>query len=103
MGKPLLVTIVFFFSALASLLGLVVAFATTQAAVSESHISAVTGYFVDASEKLGIHSQHQASLTSRKYLLETMGSGVALFDSDNDGRLCQWRTARRSYAQRQCS
>jgi hypothetical protein len=25
--------------------------------------------------------------TSRKYLLETMGSGVALFDCDNDGRL----------------
>ena len=31
--------------------------------------------------------QHQALHTSRKYLLETMGSGVALFDCDNDGRL----------------
>ena len=30
---------------------------------------------------------HHASLTSRKYLLETMGSGVAVFDADNDGRL----------------
>jgi hypothetical protein len=31
--------------------------------------------------------QHQALHTSRKYLLETMGSGVALLDCDNDGRL----------------
>jgi enediyne biosynthesis protein E4 len=30
---------------------------------------------------------HRASHTARKYLLETMGSGVALFDFDNDGRL----------------
>jgi hypothetical protein len=28
----------------------------------------------------GNHLPHQASPTSRKYLLETMGSGVALFD-----------------------
>jgi hypothetical protein len=46
-----------------------------------------TGLFVDATEKLGIHFQQQAVPTSRKYLLETMGSGVALFDYDNDGRL----------------
>jgi len=43
--------------------------------------------FEDVSEKLGIRFQHQASPTSKKYLLETMGSGVALFDYDNDGRL----------------
>src|ERR1700704_1433707 len=43
--------------------------------------------FEDVTEKLGIHFQHQASPTSKKYLLETMGSGVALFDYDNDGRL----------------
>jgi hypothetical protein len=45
------------------------------------------GYFVDVTAKLGIHFKHEASPTSRKYLLETMGSGVALFDYDNDGRL----------------
>jgi hypothetical protein len=45
------------------------------------------GYFVDATSKLGIHFEQEASPTSRKYLLETMGSGVALFDYDNDGRL----------------
>jgi enediyne biosynthesis protein E4 len=47
----------------------------------------VPGKFVDATEKLGIHFVQQASPTSKKYLLETMGSGVALFDYDNDGRL----------------
>jgi hypothetical protein len=29
----------------------------------------------------------QAYHTAKKYLIETMGSGVALFDYDNDGRL----------------
>jgi enediyne biosynthesis protein E4 len=45
------------------------------------------GHFVDATGKVGIHFRHEASPTSKKYLLETMGSGVALFDYDNDGRL----------------
>jgi hypothetical protein len=47
----------------------------------------VPGRFVDITQKVGVHFQHQALHTSRKYLLETMGSGVALFDCDNDGRL----------------
>src|SRR5579871_4873540 len=47
----------------------------------------VPARFVDITEKAGVHFQHQAPHTSRKYLLETMGSGVALFDCDNDGRL----------------
>ncbi len=47
----------------------------------------IPGHFVDATEKLGIHFRQQASPTSKKYLLEAMGSGVALFDYDNDGRL----------------
>jgi hypothetical protein len=42
---------------------------------------------VDVTEKVGVHFMHQALHTSRKYLIETMGSGVALFDCDNDGRL----------------
>lgn len=45
------------------------------------------GFFVDVTEKLGIHFHQQGSPTNKKYLLETMGSGVALFDYDNDGRL----------------
>lgn len=43
--------------------------------------------FVDITARSGIDFRYQASHTSRKYLLETMGSGVALFDFDNDGRL----------------
>lgn len=43
--------------------------------------------FVDVTEKLGVSFQYKASHTSKKYLLETMGPGVALFDYDNDGRL----------------
>jgi enediyne biosynthesis protein E4 len=47
----------------------------------------VPGRFVDVTEKVGVKFLHQAPHTSRKYLIETMGSGVALFDCDNDGRL----------------
>ncbi|MGC2399346.1 MAG: VCBS repeat-containing protein, partial [Acidobacteriaceae bacterium] len=48
---------------------------------------ALPGSFVDMTEGAGIHFLHQAPHTSHKYLIETMGSGVALFDADNDGRL----------------
>src|SRR6266576_278104 len=34
-----------------------------------------------------VNFKHENSATSNKYLLETMGGGVALFDYDNDGRL----------------
>lgn len=43
--------------------------------------------FVDVTASLRVRFQHAASHTSKKYLLETMGPGVALFDYDNDGRL----------------
>ena len=43
--------------------------------------------FVDITESRGVHFRHVSPHTSKKYLLETMGSGVALLDYDNDGRL----------------
>jgi hypothetical protein len=43
--------------------------------------------FTDITSALDINFEYAASHTSRKYLIETMGSGVALFDYDNDGRL----------------
>jgi enediyne biosynthesis protein E4 len=43
--------------------------------------------FTDITQQSGITFKHAASPTSRKYLPETMGGGVALFDYDNDGRL----------------
>ncbi len=43
--------------------------------------------FTDVTSAAGVKFQNVASHTSKKYLIETMGSGVALFDYDNDGRL----------------
>src|ERR1700730_530004 len=45
------------------------------------------GRFVDITTRSHLSFVGQASHTSKKYLLETMGSGVALFDYDNDGVL----------------
>lgn len=47
----------------------------------------VPGQFSDVTAALGIHFTALAQHTSKKYLIETMGSGVALLDYDNDGRL----------------
>jgi len=46
-----------------------------------------TPHFADVTGQTGIAFRGMASHTSKKYLLETMGSGVAVFDYDNDGRL----------------
>ncbi len=43
--------------------------------------------FADVTARSGIRFKHEASKTSRKYLPEAMGAGVAMFDYDNDGRL----------------
>ena len=43
--------------------------------------------FVDVTGALGIDFRHEASKTAQKYLPETMGGGVAVFDCDDDGRL----------------
>jgi hypothetical protein len=38
--------------------------------------------FTEATSALGLNSRNMASHTSKKYLIETMGPGVALFDYD---------------------
>ena len=43
--------------------------------------------FTDITKAVGIDFTHENSATSNKYLVETMGGGVALLDYDNDGRL----------------
>jgi hypothetical protein len=43
--------------------------------------------FTDITQAAGIDFKHENSATSNKYLIETMGGGVALFDYNNDGRL----------------
>ena len=43
--------------------------------------------FSNITAQLGVNFTHAASKTSHKYLLETMGAGVAVLDYDNDGRM----------------
>ncbi len=43
--------------------------------------------FSDVTEKSGIRFKHEASRTNEKYLPESMGAGVAMFDYNNDGHL----------------
>lgn len=50
-------------------------------------MTALAGKFTDLTQQSGVDFLHRASHTSKKYLLKTMGSGVALFNYDNDGRL----------------
>ncbi len=49
--------------------------------------ASIPGKFIDVTSALGVNFDYRSSHTEKKYLLETMGSGVALFDYDNDGRL----------------
>jgi hypothetical protein len=49
--------------------------------------AAPPGKFVDVTTASGVRFQGQAYHTAKKYLIETMGSGVGLFDYDNDGRV----------------
>ena len=52
-----------------------------------SPVAGTPGKFVDITDSSGVRFTGVASHTSRKYLLETMGSGVAVFDYNNDGLL----------------
>jgi hypothetical protein len=45
------------------------------------------GQFTDVTGSSGVTFRHAASKTSVKFLPETMGGGVAVFDADGDGRL----------------
>ena len=58
-----------------------------QSKPAPSQPDIVPGNFVDITAKVGVHFQGRASHTTKKYLPETMGSGVAVFDYDNDGLL----------------
>jgi enediyne biosynthesis protein E4 len=43
--------------------------------------------FVDVTRRAGVSFRTEGSPTSQKYLLETMGGGVAIFDYDGDGKM----------------
>ncbi len=61
--------------------------APTRRAAPAAPQSPSTVVFTDVTAQVGINFRHSASPTSQKYLPETMGAGVALFDFDGDGRL----------------
>jgi enediyne biosynthesis protein E4 len=65
----------------------VLVLAAAQAVQPANSGGVIPGRFSDITTAAGVRFQHVAPHTSRKYLLETMAPGVALFDFDNDGRL----------------
>jgi hypothetical protein len=73
------------------LLFLYLALATSLMAYGQKpangQMSSPRPHFSHVTAAAGLYFQNVASHTSRKYLIETMGSGVALVDYDNDGRL----------------
>ena len=58
-----------------------------QAPAKSVPVNSDHAQFTDTAAQAGIPFLHRAYHTSHKYLLETMGSGVAAFDFDNDGLL----------------
>ena len=55
--------------------------------VSQGADSPPSVRFTDVTAAAGIHFAHNAGRTGKKWLPETMGSGVAFFDADGDGHL----------------
>jgi hypothetical protein len=72
---------------LAAILVVVAGWVAVGQSKAPSGAAAAEGLFVDVTAARGVTFQGVAEHTSRKYLIETMGSGAALFDYDNDGRL----------------
>ncbi|MDQ2840566.1 MAG: CRTAC1 family protein [Acidobacteriota bacterium] len=60
---------------------------SASAPASAAPANVVPGLFVDVAVKKGLNFKAIAQHTPTKYLIETMGSGVAVFDYDNDGLL----------------
>jgi enediyne biosynthesis protein E4 len=66
---------------------LIIGFLARQGLAAPETPQVVPGKFTDVTSALGVHFQNRSLHTSKRYLIETMGSGAALFDYDNDGRL----------------
>jgi len=61
--------------------------AMALAAVAALAAQTAPGFqMVDATAAAGLRFQHATGATGRKYLPETLGSGVTVFDADGDGR-----------------
>ena len=48
-------------------------------------ISAKLPVFIDVTRKAGINFKHASGKSQRYFIVETLGSGVATFDYDDDG------------------
>jgi hypothetical protein len=59
--------------------------ATESAAAPVSARPSGPIHFVDVTAQAGIHFRHNSGAFGKKYLPETMGSGVCVLDYDNDG------------------
>ncbi len=69
------------------LLAVCCSLAGAQQAAAPVKVDSDHASFLDDAEKLGLRFRGKAYHTPAKYLLETMGSGVAVLDYDNDGLL----------------
>jgi enediyne biosynthesis protein E4 len=87
MKRPSSGTRCFVVIATLSLLSTGTTFSKAQEHTSPTASTADGEAFSEVTQQLGVNFEFRSSHTSRKYLLETMGPGVALFDYDNDGRL----------------
>ena len=67
-----------------ALLG-VVAIGVFAIAATDAQSPATLPQFSDVTASAGIHFRHTSGAFGKKYLPETLGSGVAVFDADNDG------------------
>jgi len=74
---------------LARFLPIAAAAALAAAVWPQAHAAAQAGAapitFTDATAAAGIHFRHVSGAFGKKYLPETMGSGVVIFDADGDG------------------
>ncbi|HJT68721.1 MAG TPA: VCBS repeat-containing protein, partial [Terriglobales bacterium] len=52
---------------------------------SPTHDSAIAVHYTEVRQKAGIAFQQDSTQTDEKYYLETMGTGVAWLDYDQDG------------------
>ncbi len=82
--------------------------ATDATSVSVANLPAVV--YTDVTAEAGIRFRHENGSFGKKFLPETMGSGVVLFDADGDGRTdifllngARWPGHEKSYAQPETS
>jgi enediyne biosynthesis protein E4 len=77
-----LITVIFSLIALASLVTFCAMFAWSQSAANQPQ----SANFTDVAEKAGLSMMNIfGGIDTKKYIIETTGTGVAIFDYDNDG------------------